>query len=56
LAGQDAVIYADGDEVRIPDAAGSRFVVVWVEMVDRGSPNQFKRAYLVRDTAVWPGP
>lgn len=56
IGGVDAVNYADGDEVRIPNAAGSRYVVVWVEMVNRGSSRQFKRAYLLRDTAAWPGP
>lgn len=44
--------YADGDEVRVPTgAAGPRFVVVWVETVNQGTPREFKRAYLVRDTA-----
>lgn len=55
-AGTNAITYADGDEVRIPDAAGTSYVVVWVEMHNRGTPQQFKRAYLLRDTAVWPGP
>src|SRR5262249_36663590 len=36
-AGNDRITYADGDEVRIPTGAGStRYVVVWVEMVNRG--------------------
>jgi hypothetical protein len=56
LAGSDSVVYADGDEVRIPNGSGTRYVVVWVELVNRGTAQQFKRAYLVRDTAVWPGP
>jgi hypothetical protein len=55
-AGNNAVNFADGDEVRIPNASGSRYVVVWVEMLNRGTPRQFKRAYLLRDTAAWPGP
>ena len=55
-AGFDAVTYGDGDEVRIPDAGGSRYVVVWVEVVNRGSAQQWKRAYLLRAQAVWPGP
>ena len=54
--GSNGITYADGDEIRIPNASGSRFVVVWVEMVNRGTAYQFKRVYLVRDTAVWPGP
>jgi hypothetical protein len=56
IAGAMAVQYADGDEVRIPNASGSRYVVVWVQLINRGTPAQFKRAYLFRDTAVWPGP
>lgn len=48
-AGTDAVGYADGDEVRVPSGAGTpRFVVVWVETVDPGTPREFKRAYLLR--------
>ena len=27
-----------------------------VEVLNRGTPRQFKRAYLLRDTAAWPGP
>src|SRR5947209_7667237 len=30
LVGSNTVTYGDGDEVRIPNASGSRFVVVWV--------------------------
>ena len=56
LVGADAVNFIDGDEVRIPNASGSRYVVVWVELINRGTTRQFKRAYLLRDTAVWPGP
>ncbi|HKB05718.1 MAG TPA: hypothetical protein VKD90_26095 [Gemmataceae bacterium] len=48
-AGTDAVTYADGDEVRVPSGAATpRFVVVWVETVDAGTPREFKRAYLMR--------
>src|SRR5262249_27584278 len=56
LGGADSINYNDGDEVRVPNASGSRYVVVWVEVVNRGTPRQFKRAYLLRDTASWPGP
>jgi len=52
-AGSNAVQYADGDEVRIPNGSGSRYVVVWVELINRGTAGQFKRAYLMRDTMVW---
>ncbi len=52
-AGANAITYADGDEVRIPDAGGSRFVVVWVEWVNRGTPKAFKRVYLLRHQFAW---
>src|SRR5687767_14257566 len=45
-AGSSDLTYADGDEVRIPDAGGARFVVVWVTPVQRGSELAFKRVYL----------
>lgn len=55
--GLDFVVYGDGDEVRVPGGAGTtRYVVVWVEVVNRGTAVEFKRAYLLRDTAAWPGP
>jgi hypothetical protein len=51
-AGSSGLTYADGDEVRVPGGAGTpRFVVVWVETVDAGTPREFKRAYLVRHAA-----
>ncbi len=55
-AGADQPTYADGDEVRIPGATGTRYVVVWVAVFNRGSGLAFKRAYLLRDSAAWPGP
>jgi hypothetical protein len=54
--GAGALLFADGDEVRIPNTSGTRYVVTWVVTINRGSSRQFKRAYLLRDTAVWPGP
>jgi hypothetical protein len=56
IAGVDAFTYSEGDEVRIPDSSGTRYVVVWVEMRNVGTAKQFKRAYLMRDAATWPGP
>jgi hypothetical protein len=55
--GSDHPNYADGDEVRIPTGGStSNYVVVWVTLFNRGSSMAFKRAYLLRHTAVWPGP
>jgi hypothetical protein len=55
--GSDVIQYADGDEVRVPTgAASTRYVVVWVETLNRGSAQQFKRAYLLRHSPAWPGP
>jgi len=56
LGAANSVQYFDGDEVRIPDATGSRYCVVWVELINRGTTREFKRVYLMRDTGVWPGP
>jgi hypothetical protein len=55
--GSDEINFADGDEVRVPGGAGTtRYVVVWVETVGRGTPMQFQRAYLLRHVAAWPDP
>src|SRR5262245_46380930 len=51
-AGSSSLVYADGDEIRVPGGASTpRFVVVWVETVDPGTPREFKRAYLMRHQA-----
>ena len=48
----NALVFNDGDEVRVPTGATApRYVVVWVEKVHEGTPREFKRAYLLRDTA-----
>jgi hypothetical protein len=50
--GVDRVTYADGDEVRVPSGGSSpRFVVVWVERCETGTPGEFLRAYLLRHVA-----
>jgi hypothetical protein len=52
FGGAASIVYADGDEVRLSDGSDTpRFVVVWVEAVDPGTPRAFKRAYLMRHTA-----
>lgn len=52
VTGTMGITFADGDEVRVPAGASSpRFVVVWVESVDVGTPREFKRVYLMRHTA-----
>lgn len=55
-ADSDAIDYADGDEVRVPSGGSTRYVVVWVETVARGTPRQFQRAYLLRHEATTPDP
>jgi hypothetical protein len=53
-AGADAVTFADGDEVRVAETAGTaRYVVVWVEELPAVSGWTFKRAYLLRHKAAW---
>jgi hypothetical protein len=52
LGGANTMSYSDGDEVRIPTGAATpRYVVVWVETMNQGTPREFRRAYLMRDTA-----
>jgi len=47
---------ATGDELRIPATAGyTRFIVTMVEMVNRGTPYEFKRAFVSRDAVQWTG-
>jgi hypothetical protein len=48
--------YADGDEVRVPSGGTTRFVVVWIETVGRGTALQYQRAYLLRHEAAFPDP
>lgn len=56
-AGTLTIAYTDGDKVVVPTGAGNTsYVVVWVEYLHRGSTSAYKRAYLLRDTAAWPGP
>lgn len=50
--GGNSLAYADGDEIRVPaGAATPRFVVVWVEVVEKGTPQEYKRVFLMRHTA-----
>ena len=57
IAGSAAIDFADGDEVRVPGGAGTtRYVIVWVETVGRGTSMQYQRAYLLRHEAAWPDP
>lgn len=51
-----SVVYGEGDEVRVPSGGSTRYVVVWVDVVARGTPGQFLRAYLLRHAASWPDP
>jgi hypothetical protein len=49
--GSDAVTYYEGDEIRIPTGATTKYVVVWVETRNFGTSRAYKRVYLLRDTA-----
>jgi hypothetical protein len=55
-AAKAEIAYGDGDEVRVPSGGSTRYVVVWVEVVARGTPQQYLRASLLRDTPSWPDP
>lgn len=50
--GAATITFADGDEIRVPTGASTpRFVVVWVETVDKGTTREYKRAFLMRHAA-----
>lgn len=49
------LVYGDGDEVRIPDCCGTRYVVVWVAMEAFGTERKWKLVYLLRHAPVFPG-
>lgn len=42
------------DMVYIPDQNGTPFLVTFIELVQRGSPDVHKRVYLDRQTPTWP--
>jgi hypothetical protein len=42
------------DTVFIPDDGGTQFNVVFVERLERGTPNEHKRVFLDRQTPSWP--
>ncbi len=50
-AALNTINYNDGDELRIPSGGSARYVVVWVEMRNTGTANQYKRVYLMRHAA-----
>jgi hypothetical protein len=51
-AGQ--VAPAPQDSVYVPDQNGTRFLVMFIERVQRGSSQEHKRVYLERQLPVWP--
>jgi hypothetical protein len=42
------------DSVYVPDKNGTHFYVVFIELVERGTPNEHKRVYLDRQAPSWP--
>ena len=51
----NTISYGDGDEVRIPDTNGTKYVVVWVMVLGFGTSLAYKRALLMRDSANFAG-
>jgi hypothetical protein len=48
---------APGNIVFVPQTAGGTpYAVVFVELVNRGTPQQFQRVFLQRQTPPWPQP
>jgi hypothetical protein len=46
--------FSNGDQVGVPDPHGTLFLVRWVEVHNRGSPQAHRRVYLDRQTPTWP--
>jgi len=42
------------NRVYVPDKNGTRFDVIFVETVNRGTATEYKRVFLVRQTPGWP--
>ena len=42
------------DNIYIPDKTGTRFIVIFVERVQHGTPLEHKRVFLDRQTPGWP--
>ena len=42
------------DAVYVPDKNGTRFRVIFIERVQRGTPHEHKRVYLDRHAPTWP--
>ncbi len=42
------------DHVWVPDKNGTKFIVVFIERVGRGTAFDYKRAYLDRQAPTWP--
>lgn len=47
--------YADGDQLRVPDADGTRYQVVFVTQEAPGSEQAYKKIYLRRDAPQFAG-
>lgn len=38
----------------VPTTGGTTFDIVFIELVNRGSPNAYKRVFLNREAVTWP--
>lgn len=46
--------FTDEDNVYIPDKNGTKFKVVFVEIINRGEATEYKRVFLDRHLPTWP--
>jgi hypothetical protein len=46
--------YSNWDQVWVPDKNGTKFIVVFVERMGLGTPQDAKRVYLQRQSPTWP--
>lgn len=43
-----------GDIITIPDVNGTKFTVIFIELLHAGTPTEHKRVYLDRHLPTWP--
>ena len=51
---RDAWPATPGSSLYVPDKDGTKFNIVFVELVHRGTPQEHKRAFLERQSVTWP--
>ncbi len=51
---RDSFPAAPANSAYIPSKTGTQFLIVFVEVLNRNTPNQYKRVFLKRQAPTWP--